>query len=313
MALKTKRIGACLLVLALLVGVFWAVGPTRLGNVRAEADPWVQNPANGHYYRLTEEGMPWAGAEAKAVEWGGHLVTINDAAEEAWLRTQFYPADLRAGFWIGYNDIAEEGSFVWSSGEMPGYENWCPDEPNDLNGEDAANMEGYPYDEPTLLCWNDNPESAYRRGIVEKSLLEIAVDIKPGSCPNPLNTGAKGVLPVAIMGTDDWDVTQVDPASIRLEGVSPLRWSLEDAGLPYEPYTGKEMAYDCIEYSPDDYGTFDGTDDLSFKFDAQEVVAALGEVHDGDVLVMQLTGTLREEFGGTAFAGEDVVVIIDED
>jgi hypothetical protein len=110
--------------------------------------------------------------------------------------------------------------------------------------------------------------------------LEVDIDIKPCSWPNPLNVNKKGVLPVAILGTDDFDVTQVDPASVELEGVSPLRWSWEYAGV------------------------------LTFKFDAQEVVAALGEVDDGDVLTLELTGMLREEFGSTLFAGEDVVVIV---
>jgi hypothetical protein len=141
-------------------------------------------------------------------------------------------------------------------------------------------------------------------------VLMVPIDIKPGSCPNPLNMDGTGVLPVAIMGTDELDVTQIDPASIALEGVSPLRWSLEDAGFPYEPFTGKEMPYDCIEYHPHEHGVFDGIYDLSLKFKAQEVVAALGEIHDGDVLVLQLTGELKEEFGGTTLVGEDVVVII---
>jgi hypothetical protein len=42
------------------------------------------------------------------------------------------------------------------------------------------------------------------------------------------------------------------------------------------------------------------------------VVAALGDVYDGDVLVLQLTGQLKEEFGGTTIVGEDVVWIIEK-
>jgi hypothetical protein len=144
------------------------------------------------------------------------------------------------------------------------------------------------------------------------------IDIKPGSCPNPLNVKERGVLPVAILGLEDFDVAQVDPASVRLfrkgvadpTEVAPLRWSLEDAGIPYEPFVGKMDAYDCLEYFPDESGVFDGYLDLSFKFKAQEVIAALGEVYDGEVLVLLLTGRLKEEFGGTSFVGEDVVVII---
>lgn len=138
---------------------------------------------------------------------------------------------------------------------------------------------------------------------IGESLL-VAVDIKPGSCRNPLNTKSKGVLPVAILGTEGFDVTQVDPSLIALEGVAPLRWAYEDVATPFEPFIGKEDAFDCTEEGPDGYL------DLTLKFDTQEVVAALGDVNDGDVLVLQLTGNLMEEFGGTPILGEDVVVIL---
>ena len=127
----------------------------------------------------------------------------------------------------------------------------------------------------------------------------VPVDIKPGSCPNPVNVKAKGVLPVAILGTGEFDVTQVDLASVDLEGVAPLRWNWEDVATPF---VGKEDAYDCTEEGPDGYM------DLTLKFDTQEVVSALGdEVSDGDVLVLQLTGMLLD---GNPFVGEDVVVIL---
>jgi hypothetical protein len=144
------------------------------------------------------------------------------------------------------------------------------------------------------------------------------IDVKPGSCPNPLNVDKKGVMPVAILGTESFDVTQIDPATIELfrKGVveptvvSPLRWSWEDAGIPYDFGDPNKGAYDCIEYYPDDFGVFDGYLDLALKFDAQEVAAALGDVEDGDVVILVLTGKLKEEFGGTGFTGEDVVLIL---
>jgi hypothetical protein len=124
-------------------------------------------------------------------------------------------------------------------------------------------------------------------------VIEVPVDIHPMSWPNPLNVNKKGVLPVAILGTEDFDVTQIDPATILLEGVAPLRWALEDVGTPGDPLAGP-----------------DGILDLSLKFEAQEIVAALGPVNDCDVLTLQLTGNLKEEFSGTAIVGEDVVWII---
>jgi hypothetical protein len=133
----------------------------------------------------------------------------------------------------------------------------------------------------------------------------VPVDIKPTSCPNPLNVKDKGVLPVAILGTEGFDVSQIDPATVGLEGVSPLRWAWEDVATPFEPFVGKEDCFaDCNEEGPD------GHTDLTLKFKAQEVVAALGEVADGDCLVLHLTGNLMDEYGGGAFVGEDVVWIL---
>ncbi len=135
------------------------------------------------------------------------------------------------------------------------------------------------------------------------SELEVPVDIKPTSCRNPLNLGSKGVLPAAILGTADLDVTQVDVESIQLEGVSPLRWHLEDVATPFDPFVGKQDAFDCTEDGPD------GFVDLTLKFDEQAIVSALGEVSDGEVLVLQLTGLLLD---GTDIVGEDVVVVLDK-
>jgi hypothetical protein len=137
--------------------------------------------------------------------------------------------------------------------------------------------------------------------------VHLLVDIKPGSCPNPLPLRSKGVLPVAILGFEGFDVACIDPASVQLEGVAPLRWATEDVATPFEPYTGKTGAYDCTEDGPDGYA------DLTVKFKAQEVVAALGEVSDGDVLVLSLTGLLTEDCGGLPFEGQDVVIILDKD
>lgn len=132
----------------------------------------------------------------------------------------------------------------------------------------------------------------------------VPVDIKPQSCPNPLNVTAKGVLPAAILGTENFDVTQIDFSTVALEGVHPLRWTMEDVATPFEPYIGKEVKCDCTTNGPDGYM------DLTLKFDIQEVVAELGDVHDGEVRVLKLTGNLKEEFGGTPIIGEDVVVIL---
>jgi hypothetical protein len=113
------------------------------------------------------------------------------------------------------------------------------------------------------------------------------------------------VVPVAILGTEDFDVMQLDPATVLLEGIAPLRWAYDDVATPYEPFLDKEDAYDCNEMGPDGFA------DLTIKYNAQELVAALGDVEDGEVLVLTLEGNLRVEYGGNPIIGKEVVLIID--
>ena len=66
-------------------------------------------------------------------------------------------------------------------------------------------------------------------------LLTVEIDIKPGSYPNSINPKARGVIPVAILTTEDFDASEVDPSTVALEGVlakekgkSDKHGSLED-------------------------------------------------------------------------------------
>jgi hypothetical protein len=44
--------------------------------------------------------------------------------------------------------------------------------------------------------------------------LTVLIDIKPGSSTNPINLGSGGLVPVAILSTDSFDATTVDPSSV---------------------------------------------------------------------------------------------------
>ena len=117
------------------VSVVLGVGLLATGLVFGQGLNWVPNPANGHLYAVTQP-MTWAAAEALGVQQGGHLVTIRNAQENAWLLSTF-------GFalWIGFNDLATEGFFVWSSGEPVTYTNWNSGEPN--NGLGGGRLWSY--------------------------------------------------------------------------------------------------------------------------------------------------------------------------
>ncbi len=103
----------------------------------SQADAAIFNAATGHWYDIVSSGAngSWDNAEAAAVAGGGHLVTVNDAAEQTWLVANFGGGGIRS--WIGFNDVATEGTWVWSRGETPGYTNWDSGEPNNMSPPDG--------------------------------------------------------------------------------------------------------------------------------------------------------------------------------
>ena len=141
---------------------------------------------------------------------------------------------------------------------------------------------------------------------VTAQVVTVYVDIKPGSCPNPLNLESKGVLPVAVLGTEDFDVTTIDPSTILLNrscddcvGIAPIRWDYEAVAAPFEG----ELC-DCHELN-------DSYIDLTLKFDTQDLIEIL-ELSDeaGNTIPLTLTGNLKEEEGGTAIEGEDCIWVL---
>jgi hypothetical protein len=127
--------------------------------------------------------------------------------------------------------------------------------------------------------------------------LEVAVDIKPGSCPNPVNMNSHGVLPVAILGSEDLDVNAIVATSVRLVDVAPVRHAYEDVSAPVLDAND----CNCVTDGPDGYL------DLTLKFKTPQIVEGLGEVNDGDILTLALTGVLSDK---TPIEGADCIRVI---
>ena len=91
---------------------------------------------NRHDYLFVTSSKTWEQAQTYCSLAGYHLVTINDAFEEAFLDEQ-ENARAPAEWWIGYNDQGIEGTWVWSFGAS-NFVNWSPGEPNNIGNEDCA-------------------------------------------------------------------------------------------------------------------------------------------------------------------------------
>ena len=115
-------------------------------------------------------------------------------------------------------------------------------------------------------------------------IIEVSIDIKPYSIDNCVNINEHGVIPVAILGAVDFDVTQVEPASCMLQGMSVKM-------------VGKSNRLLC------DYADLngDGYVDLILKIEDSD-----GNFIEGQT-VATLTGTLLD---GTPIEGTDTICIV---
>ncbi len=159
--------------------------------------------------------------------------------------------------------------------------------------------------------------------------IDAAIDIKPGSCPNPFNGKSRGSVPVAIIGSADFDVTTVDPASVALAGVPALEnWAIEDMTQPVGENSDCHTCFDADDpanYNCDlwdatvdpavpgtdgvmDSYCGDGYPDLVLHFDTQALAEAIGVMERDACVTLELTGTTNDATP-IPITGSDSVVI----
>jgi hypothetical protein len=113
---------------------------------------------------------------------------------------------------------------------------------------------------------------------------QVTVDIKPMSDPNAVNNDGRGVIPVAILGSETFDVTTINPATVALDGMAVR-------------FKGKSMT---AQASIEDYN-MDGYDDL---------IVHIADT-DGTFAPGQTVGTVTGLFwAGGAFSGTDSLKIV---
>ncbi len=130
--------------------------------------------------------------------------------------------------------------------------------------------------------------------------LEVILDIKPGSRKNPLNKKSKGVLRAVVFGTEYFDVSTVDAASIALQGIHPVKMKIRRVSAADKKKRSKIGMV--------------GHYKLVLKFSAQKILNALkprpiGSQKKGSKVTLTLTGNLKAENGGIQIHATDIITL----
>ena len=124
--------------------------------------------------------------------------------------------------------------------------------------------------------------------------LNVNIDIKPGSFPNSINLESNGATPVAILGSPNLDVNDVNPETL----------SLGSAGVKTVGKKNKTLcSIDDVsgDFTLSQEGDPDGYLDLICHFTTISIVPEVGNT----------TSTLKGEyFDGTLFEGTDSINIV---
>ena len=99
--------------------------------------PTILNSATGsRYIRVNWNGATWTQMRDYARSLGGDLATIDNATENTYVATSILSAGDKA--FIGLNDVASEGAFVWSSGGTSTYRNFSANDGGNSASNDFA-------------------------------------------------------------------------------------------------------------------------------------------------------------------------------
>jgi len=119
-------------------------------------------------YFLNPDPHSGSSAQAYAQTLGANLISVQSAAENTCIMNELNRLGQSGVIWIGFNDEAEEGNFVWYDQAPITYTNWAPGEPNNSGGDEGC-TQIYPDG-----LWNDlNCNTANAQSIIEVNLCPV--------------------------------------------------------------------------------------------------------------------------------------------
>jgi len=89
-------------------------------------------------YKLFEQTLTWGDAENYCLRKGAHLASVHSAEEN-----NFLTGLTRELHWLGGNDIAAEGDWVWSDGSAWTFTNWASGQPDSGAGGQDCLVKNY--------------------------------------------------------------------------------------------------------------------------------------------------------------------------
>ncbi|MBK8497480.1 MAG: HYR domain-containing protein [Flavobacteriales bacterium] len=152
---------------------------------------------DGRSFYLSANALPWGPANSAAIADGGHLVVVENAAMNAWLRNAVTTsAGSPIPYWIGLNDAGTEGNYRWTNAISATYLNWGAPAPNNggpTGNEDYVEVGG-------TGSWNDLANTATLRYVIEVESPCITPVLVTGQLSG--TSFPVGTTPVKYMSTD---------------------------------------------------------------------------------------------------------------
>ncbi len=199
---------------------------------------------NSFYYKKPDGDVIYTEAKAFVESRGGHLPSINSAAENSFIANALGGGSA----WIGLNDVASEGNFVWENGDPVTYTNWNTGEPNNYGtGEDYTEI-------LSSGLWNDLPADAYKWAIMElpcsgaqtctgniNSIILTngteSVTLQNGGTYQSCNLPTNNYLEASVSGSHQSFKFTVDGVN-RTENVEPYNFPAISNGVTWNPGVG---------------------------------------------------------------------------